>query len=60
MPPPLILRTVDDDLRLYDPQAEQYLLARSEEGEARRLAAAKLEEAEAEIARLKRLLGETE
>ena len=68
----LILRTVDNNLRFYDPQTEQYLLTRSEESEARRmaekvqrqeeaswrLAEAKLEEAEAEIARLKKLLGE--
>jgi Uma2 family endonuclease len=33
----LILRAVDNDLRFFDPLAEQYLLARSEEGEARRL-----------------------
>jgi hypothetical protein len=54
----LILRTVDNNLRFYDPLAEQYLLTRSEEGQARRLAEAKLEEAEAEIVRLKKLLGE--
>lgn len=68
----LILRTVDDNLRFFDPIAEQYLLIRSEEGEVRRLeeqkrrqeeqkrrqTEAKLAEAEAEIARLKRLLGE--
>lgn len=77
----LILRTVDNNLRLYDPLTEQYLLSSSEEAEERlreekrrqkaeeekrvaeedrQVTAARLVEAEVEIARLKRLLGDTE
>lgn len=59
----LTLRTEEVNLRLLNPTTGQYLLSRSEEGEARRmemekrlLAEEKLAEAEAEIARLKQLL----
>jgi hypothetical protein len=56
----LTLRTEGDNLRLLNPGTGQNLLSRSEEGEARRQAEEKLAEAEAEIARLKRLLLEQE
>ena len=52
----LTLRTEDGNLRLLNPTTGKYLLSRSEEGEMRRQAEEKLADAEAEIARLKRLL----
>jgi len=66
----LLLRTDGDTLRLFDPQTNHYLLTRGEEaearrqaehsaeleGEARRQAEARLQAAEAELARLRTLL----
>ncbi len=52
----LTLRTDGPTLRLYDPEQDRYLFSRAEEAEARRLAEARAETAETEIARLRAML----